>query len=74
MSNQKHHGVMFLCSEGAKARSVASKLFATQDDYATRVGGKTAKISPSPPNKNCNSDTKELRFLFYCGIIISERR
>ena len=33
---------MFLLSEGAKARSVASKLFAKQDDYATRVGGKAA--------------------------------
>ena len=42
---------MFLRSEGAKARSVASELFTKQDDYATRVGGKATKISPSPPEK-----------------------
>ena len=33
---------MFLRSEGAQARSVASKLFAKQHEYATRVGGKAA--------------------------------
>ena len=41
VNEQKHHGVMFLRSEGAKARSVSSKLFAKKDDYATRVGGQS---------------------------------
>jgi hypothetical protein len=36
---------MFLRSEGAKARSLASKLFAKKDDYAMRVGGEATKIS-----------------------------
>ena len=36
---------------------------AKADDYATRVGGMPLQISPSPPNKNRNSDTKGLRFL-----------
>ena len=31
--------------------------------------GARVQISPSPPKKNCNSDTKGLRFLFFCGII-----
>ena len=30
-----------------------------------RVTGARVQISPSPPNKNRNSDTKELRFLFF---------
>ena len=29
-------------------------------------------FSPSPPNKNRNSDTKELRFLFFYGIIVPD--
>ena len=28
-----------------------------------------SRTSPSPPNKNRNSDTKELRFLFFYGIM-----
>ena len=42
---------MFLRSEGAKARSVASKLFAKQDDYATRVGGIAASNLSFSANK-----------------------
>jgi hypothetical protein len=36
------------------------------------VSGNSDQISPSPPNKNRNSDTKELRFLFLCGIIVPD--
>ena len=35
---EKSHSVTFFFYGGAKARSVASKLFTKQDDYATRVG------------------------------------
>ena len=44
VSNQKHHGVMFLCSEGAQARSIGGEAtLCDRDDYAARVGGAAAK-------------------------------
>ena len=39
-----------------------------------RVTGAEVQIFSSPPNKNRNSDTKGLRFLLFCDIMILERR
>ena len=33
-------------------------MLCSRDAYATRVGGKATKISPSPPNKNAEKDTR----------------
>ena len=36
--------------------------------YGLTVSARNARTSSSPPNKNRNSDTKGLRFLFFCDI------
>ena len=44
VSKKKHHSVMFLRSEGVKARSIGGEAtLCDRDDYAARVGGKAAK-------------------------------
>ena len=56
----------FFRCEAAKQGAEEASLRATHGDYATGVG---LQISPSPPNKNRNSNTKGLRFLRFYVIL-----
>ena len=51
--------------QGAQGASVSSDTGRLCD----ASGSEALQFTPSPPNKNRNSDTKGLRFLIFCGII-----